>query len=54
VSALQVASVDYLVPVVGVSAGVIFLDENFNSNLIVAGIFIFISLIMNTREEFYS
>ena len=54
VSALQVASVDYLVPVVGVTAGVIFLDETFNSNLIVAGIFIFISLIMNTREEFYS
>ena len=54
VSALQVASVDYLVPVVGVTAGVIFLDETFNSNLIVAGVFIFISLIMNTREEFYS
>jgi len=54
VSALQVASVDYLVPVVGVTAGVIFLDETFNSNLIVAGIFIFISLIMNTREEFYT
>ncbi len=54
VSALQVASVDYLVPVVGVTAGVIFLDETFNSNLIVAGLFIFISLIMNTREEFYS
>ena len=54
VSALQVASVDYLVPVVGVSAGVIFLDESFNSNVIVAGIFIFISLLMNTKEEFSS
>jgi|TARA_B110000263_G_scaffold139484_1_gene120979 drug/metabolite transporter (DMT)-like permease len=52
VSALQASSVNYLVPVVGVTAGVIFLDETFNSNLIVAGIFIFISLIMNTREEF--
>lgn len=54
VSALQVASVDYLVPVVGVTAGVIFLDESFNPNLLIAGIFIFISLIMNTREEFSS
>jgi putative membrane protein PagO len=54
VSALQVASVDYLVPVVGVSAGVIFLEESFNSNVIVAGIFIFISLLMNTKEEFSS
>jgi drug/metabolite transporter (DMT)-like permease len=54
VSALQVASVDYLVPVVGVTAGVIFLDETFNSNLIIAGIFIFISLLMNTKEEFSS
>ena len=52
VSALQVASVDYLVPVVGVTAGVLFLDETFNSNILVAGIFIFISLIMNTKEEF--
>ena len=52
VSALQASSVNYLVPVVGVTAGVIFLDETFNSNLIVAGIFIFISLIMNTKEEF--
>ena len=52
VSALQVASVDYLVPVVGVTAGVLFLDETFNSNVLVAGVFIFISLIMNTKEEF--
>ena len=52
VSALQVASVDYLVPIVGVSAGVIFLNESFNFNIVVAGVFIFISLILNTKEEF--
>jgi drug/metabolite transporter (DMT)-like permease len=52
VSALQVASVDYLVPIVGVTAGVVFLNESFNSNVIVAAVFIFISLIMNTKEEF--
>jgi len=52
VSALQVASVDYLVPIVGVTAGVIFLNESFNSNVIVAAVFIFISLLLNTREEF--
>ncbi len=52
VSALQVASVDYLVPIVGVTAGVIFLNESFNSNVIVASVFIFISLLLNTKEEF--
>ena len=52
VSALQVASIDYLVPIVGVSAGVIFLNESFNFNIVVAGVFIFISLILNTKEEF--
>jgi len=52
VSALQVASVDYLVPIVGVTAGVVFLDESFNSNVIVASVFIFLSLLINTREEF--
>ena len=52
VSALQVASVDYLVPIVGVTAGVIFLNESFNSNVIVAAVFIFISLLINTKEEF--
>jgi len=52
VSALQVASVDYLVPIVGVSAGVIFLNESFNFNVVIAGVFIFISLILNTKEEF--
>jgi drug/metabolite transporter (DMT)-like permease len=52
VSALQVASVDYLVPIIGVSAGVIFLNESFNFNIVVAGVFIFISLILNTKEEF--
>jgi drug/metabolite transporter (DMT)-like permease len=52
VSALQTASVDYLVPIVGVTAGVIFLDESFNANVIVAAVFIFISLLINTKEEF--
>ena len=52
VSALQVASVDYLVPIVGVTAGVIFLNESFNSNVIVASVFIFLSLLINTKEEF--
>jgi len=52
VSALQVASVDYLVPIVGVTAGVVFLNESFNSNVIVASVFIFISLLINTKEEF--
>ena len=52
VSALQVASVDYLVPIVGVTAGVIFLNESFNSNVFVAAVFIFISLLINTKEEF--
>jgi drug/metabolite transporter (DMT)-like permease len=52
VSALQVASVDYLVPIIGVSAGVIFLDESFNFNVVIAGAFIFVSLILNTKEEF--
>jgi drug/metabolite transporter (DMT)-like permease len=54
VSALQVASVDYLVPIIGVSAGVIFLNESFNFNVVIAGVFIFISLILNTKEEFSS
>ena len=54
VSALQVASVDYLVPIVGVTAGVVFLNETFNSNVIVASVFIFISLLLNTKEEFSS
>ena len=52
VSALQVASIDYLVPVVGVTSGVIFLGESFNNNILVAGVFIFFSLIINTYEEF--
>ena len=52
VSALQVASVDYLVPIVGVTAGVIFLNESFNSNVFLASFFIFISLLLNTKEEF--
>ena len=52
VSALQVASVDYLVPIIGVSAGVVFLNESFNFNIVIAGVFIFISLVLNTKEEF--
>ena len=52
VSALQVASVDYLVPIVGVTAGVVFLNEAFNSNIVIASIFIFFSLLLNTKEEF--
>ena len=52
VSALLVATVDYLVPVVGVTAGVVFLNEVFNQNIIISGIFIFISLVISTREEF--
>ncbi len=51
VSALLVATVDYLVPVVGVTAGVVFLNEVFNRNIIIAGIFIFISLLISTKEE---
>ena len=54
VSALQVASVDYLVPIVGVTAGVVFLNEAFNSSIIIASIFIFFSLLLNTKEEFSS
>ena len=54
VSALQVASVDYLVPIVGVTAGVLFLGESFNTNIFVSGVFIFISLLLNTKEEFSS
>ena len=52
VSALQVASVDYRVPIVGVTAGVVFLNEAFNSNIVIASIFIFFSLLLNTKEEF--
>ena len=51
VSASLVATVDYLVPVVGVTAGVVFLNEVFNRNIIIAGIFIFISLLISTKEE---
>ena len=52
VSALQVASIDYLVPVVGVTAGVIFLGETFNSNILICSIFIFVSLLLTTKDEF--
>ena len=52
VSALQVASIDYLVPVVGVTAGVIFLGETFNRNILICSIFIFVSLLLTTKDEF--
>ena len=52
VSALQVASIDYLVPVVGVTAGVIFLGETFNKNILISGLFIFLSLLLTTKDEF--
>ena len=54
VSALLVATVDYLVPIIGVTAGVVFLNEVFNRNIIISGIFIFISLVISTKEEFSS
>jgi len=52
VSALLVATVDYLVPIIGVTAGVAFLNEVFNRNIVISGIFIFISLVISTKEEF--
>ena len=52
VSALLVATVDYLVPIIGVTAGVVFLNEVFNRNIIISGIFLFISLVISTKEEF--
>ena len=52
VSALLVATVDYLVPVVGVTAGVVFLNEVFNINSIISGISISVSLVISTKEEF--
>ena len=52
VSALQVASIDYLVPVVGVSAGVLFLGETFNRNILISSLFIFTSLLLTTVDEF--
>ena len=52
VSALQVASIDYLVPIVGVSAGVLFLGETFNRNILISSLFIFTSLLLTTVDEF--
>ena len=52
VSALLVSTVDYMVPIVGVTGGVLILNESFNKNIIIAGLFILISMILNTREEF--
>jgi drug/metabolite transporter (DMT)-like permease len=37
-----------------VTAGVVFLGESFNTNIFIAGVFIFISLLLNTKEEFSS
>ena len=52
VPALFAALVDYIVPVVGVTAGVIFLNESFNINIVIAAIFIFLSLYITTKDEF--
>ena len=52
VPALFAALVDYIVPVVGVTAGVIFLNESFNTNIIIAALFIFLSLYITTKDEF--
>jgi drug/metabolite transporter (DMT)-like permease len=52
VPALFAAIVDYIVPVVGVTAGVIFLNESFNTNIIIAALFIFLSLYITTKDEF--
>ena len=54
VSAMLVVTVDYLVPIVGVTTGVIFLNESFNLNIIISSIFIFFSLLLITKEEFSS
>lgn len=52
VPALFAALVDYIVPVIGVTAGVIFLGESFNLNIVIAAVFIFISLYITTKDEF--
>ena len=52
VPALFAALVDYIVPVVGVTAGVIFLNESFNINIVIAAFFIFLSLYITTKDEF--
>lgn len=52
VPALFAALVDYIVPVVGVTTGVIFLNESFNINIVIAAFFIFLSLYITTKDEF--
>ena len=52
VPALFAALVDYIVPVVGVTAGVVFLNESFNINIVIAAFFIFLSLYITTKDEF--
>ena len=52
VKAAKSALVDYIVPVIGVTAGVIFLGESFNLNIVIAALFIFISLYITTKDEF--
>tara|TARA_B100000427_G_scaffold95963_1_gene79081 strand:+ start:116 stop:1030 length:915 start_codon:yes stop_codon:yes gene_type:complete len=54
VSTMLVVTVDYLVPIVGVTTGVIFLNESFNLNIVISSIFIFFSLLLITKEEFSS
>ena len=52
VPALFAVIVDYIVPGVGVTAGVIFLNESFNMNIVIAAVFIFLSLYITTKDEF--
>ena len=52
VTALFVATIDYLVPIVGVTGGVLLLGETFNTNIFVSSVFIFLSLIITTKDEF--
>ena len=52
VSAVLVSTIDYIVPIIGVTGGVLLLGEAFNTNIVTASLFIFISLVLNTIEEF--
>ena len=52
VSAVLVSTIDYIVPIIGVTGGVLLLGEAFNTNIVTASLFIFISLVLNTKEEF--
>ena len=53
VTALFVATIDYLVPIVGVTGGILLLGETFNTNIFVSSVFIFLSLIITTKDEFF-